>query len=77
MKALNDSDIPSVVYYLRPLHQQVAYRGFPADPSGFANGELVSGRVFSILTHSYLKTEGTQRTPETLFSNSSKFDRNT
>lgn len=59
MGKLKDAGVPTVVYYPRPLHQQTAYRDFPADPAGLAVGEALAGEVFSLPMHPYLD-EATQ-----------------
>ena len=38
---LQNQGIPSVIYYVKPLHQQVAYRNYPAGAGGLAGfGDL-------------------------------------
>jgi dTDP-4-amino-4,6-dideoxygalactose transaminase len=54
MGALKDAEIPSMVYYPRPLHSQTAYAGFLADPAGLPIAESLAGRVFSLPMHPYL-----------------------
>lgn len=54
---LADNDIPSAVYYPRPLHLQTAYRNFPADPHGLFNSARASETVFSIPMHPYLDVD--------------------
>lgn len=57
MTCLKEAGIPTMVYYPRPLHQQIAYRGFPRDPGGLAVGEALSREVFSLPMHPYLDEE--------------------
>ena len=54
MERLKEADIPSVVYYPRPLHTQTAYSGFPTDPKGLPASEEAATRVFSLPMHPYL-----------------------
>lgn len=59
MPALKDVNIPTVIYYPRPLHQQTAYADFPRDPVGLPASEAASAQVFSLPMHPYLN-EGVQ-----------------
>lgn len=59
MAGLKERGIPTVVYYPRPLHRQIAYAGYPADPAGLAVSERLSAEVFSLPMHPYLDI-GTQ-----------------
>jgi len=52
--ALQKRDVPAVVDYARPLHQQTAYKAFPADPHGLSVSERLAGEVFSLPMHPYL-----------------------
>lgn len=56
---LRASGVPTAVYYPRPLHQQTAYRSYPADPAGLPVSERLSTEVFSLPMHPYLD-EATQ-----------------
>ena len=38
---LQEKGIPSVIYYVKPLHQQVAYRDFPRAPGGLPVSEAL------------------------------------
>mgnify|MGYP001500595194 CR=1 FL=1 len=57
-KALQDkaskAGVPTVIYYPVPLHRQVAYSAFPADPAGLAVSDDLSKRVVSLPMHPYL-----------------------
>lgn len=57
MARLKQIEIPSVVYYPRPLHQQTAYKKFPIDPHGLQSSEKLSKCVFSLPMHPYLTAE--------------------
>ena len=57
LQRLTAADIPTVVYYPRPVHQQAAYRDFPTDPNGLPVSEKLAGEVFSLPMHPYLESE--------------------
>ena len=56
---LSEHNIPSVVYYPKPLHLQPAYAEFPRDPNGLQVSEHLCKTVLSLPMHPYL-TEGEQ-----------------
>ncbi len=51
---LRADDIPTAIYYPRPLHQQTAYRGYPTAVGGLAVAERLAGTVLSLPMHPYL-----------------------
>jgi dTDP-4-amino-4,6-dideoxygalactose transaminase len=51
--------VPSVIYYVKPLHQQVAYRDFPRTPAGLPVSEILPQRILCLPMHPYL-TESDQ-----------------
>jgi dTDP-4-amino-4,6-dideoxygalactose transaminase len=51
---LQSLGIPSVVYYVKPLHQQIAYRDFPRAPTGLPVSESLPERILSLPMHPYL-----------------------
>ena len=51
---LKAEDIPTAVYYPRPLHQQTAYSGYPIGAGGLAVSERLAGTVLSLPMHPYL-----------------------
>lgn len=61
MAALKAENIPSVVYYPMPLHQQQAYRDYPADPAGLATCTDLAKTVFSLPMHPYLAAQDQDR----------------
>ncbi|WP_282128808.1 DegT/DnrJ/EryC1/StrS family aminotransferase [Roseobacter litoralis] len=63
---LKESDIPSAVYYPKPLHQQTAYVDFPCDPNGLGNSELAASCVFSIPMSPYLTLTDQEKVIATL-----------
>jgi dTDP-4-amino-4,6-dideoxygalactose transaminase len=46
--------IPSVIYYVKPLHQQTAYKHFPRTPAGLPVSEGLSKRILCLPMHAYL-----------------------
>jgi dTDP-4-amino-4,6-dideoxygalactose transaminase len=46
--------IPSVIYYVKPLHQQVAYSRFPVAPGGLPVSESLPERILCLPMHPYL-----------------------
>lgn len=57
MNKLKEADIPSVIYYPKPLHLQKAYSYL-----GYSEGDLsvcedIASRIFSLPMHPYLKAE--------------------
>jgi dTDP-4-amino-4,6-dideoxygalactose transaminase len=53
--------IPTVIYYVKPLHQQVAYRKFPRTPTGLPVSETLPGRILCLPMHAYLGTTDQDR----------------
>ena len=51
---LQAKGIPSVIYYVKPLHSQVAYRDFPRTPTGLTVSETLPGRILCLPMHPYL-----------------------
>src|ERR1700704_5063655 len=51
---LKAQGIPTAIYYPKSMHQQTAYRGFPAAAGGLAVSENLSGDVISLPMHAYL-----------------------
>jgi dTDP-4-amino-4,6-dideoxygalactose transaminase len=58
---LQANGIPSVIYYVKPLHQQVAYSGFPVAPGGLPVSESLPGRILCLPMHPYLSDEDIER----------------
>ncbi|WP_337180492.1 DegT/DnrJ/EryC1/StrS aminotransferase family protein [Sphingopyxis granuli] len=54
MAALKEVDVPTVVYYPRPLHRQTAYNSYPTDSAGLPVAEALANEVFSLPMHPYL-----------------------
>jgi dTDP-4-amino-4,6-dideoxygalactose transaminase len=53
--------IPTVIYYVKPLHQQVAYRHFPVTPSGLPVSEALPERILCLPMHAYLGADDQDR----------------
>ena len=53
MSFLKDKNIPVMIYYPKPMHQQPAYKGFLLNKDLSKSSEL-SNNVFSIPIHPYL-----------------------
>lgn len=51
---LQDNGIPSVIYYVKPLHLQKAYEHFPRAPGGLPVSESLSARILCLPMHPYL-----------------------
>ena len=51
---LQGEGIPSVIYYVKPLHQQVAYERFPRAPGGLPVSEALPQRILCLPMHPYL-----------------------
>jgi UDP-2-acetamido-2-deoxy-ribo-hexuluronate aminotransferase len=52
--ALKGQGIPTMVYYEKPMHQQTAYRTYPAVDDGLPVSESLSKKVISLPIHAYL-----------------------
>jgi dTDP-4-amino-4,6-dideoxygalactose transaminase len=57
--ALKAQGIPTAIYYPKSMHQQTAYRDFPAAEGGLPVSERLSADVISLPMHAYLD-EATQ-----------------
>ena len=51
---LQSLGIPSVIYYVKPLHLQTAYKHFPRTPAGLPVSEGLSERILCLPMHAYL-----------------------
>ena len=52
--ALRTRGIPTAIYYEKSMHQQTAYRAFPAAEGGLPASERLSREVISLPMHAYL-----------------------
>lgn len=63
---LQEKGIPSVIYYVKPLHAQVAYKNFPRTPAGLPVSEGLPERILCLPMHPYLSTEDQDRVISTI-----------
>lgn len=59
--ALQAEGIPSVIYYVKPLHQQAAYSRFPKAPGGLPVSESLPERILCLPMHPYLSEADQER----------------
>jgi len=57
MGKLKDNDIPSVIYYPKPLHLQKAFANLGCSAGDFPVCENVATRIFSLPMHPYLESK--------------------
>lgn len=62
--ALKAQGVPTAIYYVKSLHQQTAYRDFPAADGGLPVSEQLSRDVISLPMHAYLDEASQQRVIE-------------
>ncbi len=53
-KKLSESDVPTVIYYPKPLHLQTAFASLSYKEGDFPISESISRRIFSLPMHPYL-----------------------
>jgi len=58
---LKSQGIPSVIYYVKPLHKQVAYQHFPVAPGGLPVTDTKPGSILCLPMHAYLSEEDQDR----------------
>ena len=58
---LADQDIPSVIYYVKPLHQQPAYAHHPVGPGKMTVTEQLPNTILCLPMHPYLNREDQDR----------------
>ena len=63
---LQQKGIPSVIYYVKPLHLQRAYERFPRTPSGLPVSESLPQRILCLPMHPYLAEADQFRIIETI-----------
>ncbi|WP_341860273.1 DegT/DnrJ/EryC1/StrS family aminotransferase [Sinorhizobium medicae] len=51
------ADVPTAVYYPRPMHRQAAYGHFPTAPNGLPVSDRLAAEVVSLPMHAYLTDE--------------------
>jgi dTDP-4-amino-4,6-dideoxygalactose transaminase len=63
---LGEKGIPSVIYYVKPLHEQVAYKHYPRTPTGLAASEELPKQILCLPMHAYLSEADQDRIIETI-----------
>jgi len=63
---LQANGIPSVIYYVKPLHLQAAYERYPRTPSGLPVSEGLPSRILCLPMHPYLSMADQDRIIETI-----------
>jgi dTDP-4-amino-4,6-dideoxygalactose transaminase len=58
---LKEADIPTAIYYPKPLHLQSAFAGLGYRKGDFPISEDISGRIFSLPMHPYLAETAQQK----------------
>lgn len=59
--ALNLEEIPTAIYYPKPLHLQEAFSSLPYSKGDFPVSENAARRIFSLPMHPYLKCEDQEK----------------
>jgi dTDP-4-amino-4,6-dideoxygalactose transaminase len=62
--SLKAQGIPTAIYYVKSMHQQTAYRGYPVADGGLPVSERLSDDVISLPMHAYLDEPTQQRVIE-------------
>jgi len=65
-KKLKEQDIPTAIYYPKPLHLQTAFNYLYYKEGDFPISEDCSKRIFSIPMHPYLSPEDQERIAEAI-----------
>ncbi|WP_274629741.1 DegT/DnrJ/EryC1/StrS family aminotransferase [Arvimicrobium flavum] len=63
---LQSKQIPSVIYYVKSLHEQVAYKKYPQTPTGLQVSETLPSRILCLPMHPYLSTSDQDRITDTI-----------
>ena len=58
---LHGQNIPTALFYPRPVHTQAPYRGFPTATGGLPITERLAGKVVSLPMHPYLAPDVQER----------------
>jgi len=65
---LQTAGIPSVIYYVKPLHLQDAYSRFPRTPGGLPVSEALPKEILCLPMHPYLSKDDQDRIIDTVIS---------
>jgi len=68
MEKLRDADIPTAIYYPKPLHLQDAFSDLNYSTGDFPVSESISQRIFSLPMHPYLTNDSINRICDILLS---------
>jgi dTDP-4-amino-4,6-dideoxygalactose transaminase len=63
---LAENEIPSVIYYVKPLHQQPAYAHYPCGPGKMTVTEQLPNTILCLPMHPYLARDDQDRIIETI-----------
>ncbi len=63
---LQANGIPSVIYYVKPLHLQTAYAHYPRTPAGLPVSEALPATILCLPMHPYLSTADQDRIISTI-----------
>ena len=63
---LQENGIPSVIYYVKPLHQQPAYSKYPVGPGTMTVTEQLPNTILCLPMHPYLERSDQDRIIETI-----------
>ncbi|MEO1745923.1 MAG: DegT/DnrJ/EryC1/StrS aminotransferase family protein, partial [Pseudomonadota bacterium] len=63
---LGENGIPSVIYYVKPLHQQDAYETYPVAPNGLPVTESKPTQILCLPMHPYLTDADIDQVIETI-----------
>ncbi|MGE3930664.1 MAG: DegT/DnrJ/EryC1/StrS family aminotransferase [Hyphomonadaceae bacterium] len=55
--ALREQGVPTAIYYPKPLHQQTAYRHYPAAGGALPNSDRIAHEVLSLPMHPYIDSQ--------------------
>ena len=61
MERLKQSNIPTAIYYPKPLHRQEAFSYLGYKKGDFPISEAIANRIFSLPMHPYLKFEDQEK----------------
>lgn len=64
--ALKEQGIPTMIYYIKPLHLQTAYKHYPTAPDGLPVSEYAADHVLSLPMHPYLSHDDQDRVIEAI-----------
>ena len=54
---LKELNVPSAIYYPKPLHQQTAYKNYPQGGNGLPVSDILANEVLSLPMHPYMNEE--------------------